>query len=69
MSQHMPEERTRLYSDRPFLVYTNLGDKDNFVSVKQFATRKEAEAWIVYQSAERPAHYQVIHQSEFDTGA
>jgi len=67
VSQNTPEERTRIYSDRPFLVYTNLGDQDNFVSVKQFATRKEAEAWIVYQSAERPAYYEVIHQSEFDT--
>ena len=67
MSQSTPEEGTCTYSDRPFLVYTNLGKKNDFLPVKQFATRKEAEAWIVYQSAERPAYYEVIHQSEFDT--
>ena len=65
MSQHKPEAPVPTYSDRPFLVYTNLGNQDNFVPVKQFASRKEAEAWIVYQSAERPGYYEV--QSEFDT--
>jgi len=67
MSQSTPEEGTRTYSDRPFLVYTNFGVKNDFMAVKQFATRKEADDWIVYQSAERPAYYEVIHQSEFDT--
>lgn len=67
MSQNTPEERTRTYSDRPFLVYTNLGNEDSFVPVKQFASRKEAEDWIDLQSAERPGYYEVIHQSEFGT--
>jgi hypothetical protein len=67
MSQHTPKERTRIYSDRPFVVYTNLGNEDNFVPVKQFASLKEAEDWIDFQSAERPGSYAVIRQSDFDT--
>ena len=67
MSQSTPEEGTRTYSDRPFLVYTNFGVKNDFMAVKQFATRREADDWIDYQSAERPAYYEVIHQSEFET--
>ena len=66
VSQPTPELAVRTYSSRPFLVYTNLGDEDNFVPVKQFATRKEAEDWMVMQAAERPGYYEVIHQSEFD---
>ena len=65
MSQRTSEDETRTYSDRPFLVYTNFGGKNDFMAVKQFATREEADDWIVYQSAERPAYYEVIHQSEF----
>ena len=67
MSQSTPEERTPTYSDRPFLVYANLGNEDNRGPIKQFASRKEAEEWIVLISAERPDSYDVIHQSEFDT--
>ena len=66
MSQSTPEERTPTYSDRPFLVYANLGNEDNRVAIKQFASRNEAEAWIGLISAERPDCYEVIHQSEFD---
>ena len=66
MSRHTPEEPTRIYSDRPYLVYANLGEKGDRVAIKQFASRKEAEEWIVLISAERPDCYDVIHQSEFE---
>lgn len=57
------------YSDYPFHVFANIGDLDNLVSVKQFATKHEAEAWIVRQKAERPGYYEVIHEVEFDETA
>lgn len=52
-------------SHLPYLVYTNYGPENDFIPVKQFATRNEAEAWIERQKAEMPAYYEVIHQSEF----
>ena len=51
----------------PFHAYANLGDKDNLISVKRFATRNEAAAWIVQLEIERPGYYTIIHESEFDT--
>jgi hypothetical protein len=59
------QSNTKL-SPLPFLVYTNYGPENDFIPVKQFATRQEAEAWIVRQNAEVPAYYEVIHQSEFE---
>ncbi len=44
------------YSDYPFHVFANIGDLDNLVSVKQFSTQGDAEAWIVRQQAERPGY-------------
>jgi hypothetical protein len=38
-------------------VFANIGDEDNLISVKQFATTKEASAWIEQQRLERPGHY------------
>jgi len=57
------------YSDYPFHVFANIGDLDHLVSVKQFSTKGDAEAWIVRQQAERPGYYEVIHEVEFDAGA
>jgi len=53
-------------SELPFHVYANIGDEDNLISVKQFATRAEAKAWIEQQQKERPGYYTVIHEDEFD---
>jgi hypothetical protein len=52
----------------PIHVFANIGDEDNLVSVKQFATGLEAEAWIEQQKLERPGYYTIIHESEFDAG-
>jgi hypothetical protein len=57
------------YSDRPIHVFANIGDEDNLVSVKQFATGAEAEAWMKQQKSERPGYYTIIHEWEFDAGA
>lgn len=67
MSQHTPDVRTRSYSDCPWLVYANIGDEDNLIPVKQFASRAEAEAWIKLIEVERPGYYNVTHESEFGT--
>jgi hypothetical protein len=39
----------------PFHAYANIGDEDNLISVKRFATRNEAAAWIVHESEFDPA--------------
>jgi hypothetical protein len=59
------EQTSTSPSHRPYLVYTNYGPENDFIPVKQFATRKEAEDWVERQNAELPAYYEVIHQSEF----
>lgn len=51
----------------PFHAYANIGDEDNLVSVKRFATKKDAEAWIEQLAIERPGYYMVIHESGFGT--
>lgn len=51
----------------PFHAYANIGDEDNLISVKRFATREDAEAWIKQLEIERPGYYTVIHESEFGT--
>jgi hypothetical protein len=51
----------------PFHAYANIGDEDNLVSVKRFATKPEAAAWIEQLEKERPGYYTIIHESEFDT--
>lgn len=56
------------YSDHPFHVYGSDED-DILLSVKQFATEAEAEAWMAPLALERPGHYTVIHEREFDEGA
>ena len=53
----------------PFHAYANIDDEDNLISVKRFATQKEAEAWIAQLEIERPGYYTVIHESEYDTCA
>jgi hypothetical protein len=50
-------------------VYANIGDEDNLISVKQFATRTEAKAWMDQQKKERPGYYEILHESEFDCSA
>jgi len=49
-----------------FHVYANIGNEDNLISVKQFATRAEANAWMDQQKKERPGYYEILHESEFD---
>jgi len=53
----------------PIHVYANIGDEDNLISVKQFAMRAEAKAWMDQQKKERPGYYEIIHESEFDCSA
>jgi len=50
-------------------VFANIGDEDNLISVKQFATTSEAKAWIEQQRPERPGHYHIAHEDEFDACA
>ena len=52
-----------------FHVYANIGDEDNLISVKQFATRVEAKVWMDQQKKERPGNYEILHESEFDYSA
>ena len=56
------------YTDYPFHVYGSDED-DILLSVKQFASEAEAEAWMAPLALERPGHYTVIHEREFDEGA
>jgi hypothetical protein len=51
----------------PFHAYANIGNEDNLISIKRFATKQEAEAWIGQLEIERPGYYTVIHESEFGT--
>ncbi|HXT65599.1 MAG TPA: hypothetical protein VN657_02335 [Nitrospiraceae bacterium] len=44
----------------PFHAYANIGDEDNLISVKRFATRHEAAAWIVQLEVGRPGYYTII---------
>jgi hypothetical protein len=50
-------------------VCANIGDEDNLISVKQFATRAEAKVWMDQQKKERPGYYEILHESEFDCSA
>ena len=50
----------------PFHAYANIGNEDNLISVKQFATRAEAKAWMDQQKKEGPGYYEILHESEFD---
>ena len=56
-------------SSANLLFHANIGDKDNLISVKQFATRAEAKAWMDQRKKERPGYYEIIHESEFDCSA
>lgn len=49
--------------------YANMGDEDNLISFKQFATRTEAKAWMDQQKKERSGYYEILHESEFDCSA
>ena len=51
----------------PFHAYANIGDKDNLISIKRFATKLEAAAWIEQLEKERPGYYTIIHEPEFCT--
>jgi hypothetical protein len=57
------------YSELSVHVFANIVDSDNLISVKQFATRTEAKAWMDQQKMERPGYYEIIHESEFDCSA
>lgn len=50
----------------PIHVFANIGDEDNLISVKQFATTSEAQTWIDLQQLERPGYYCVVSEDEFD---
>jgi hypothetical protein len=47
-------QRSASFPYRPFHVYANIGDEDNLISVRRFATRTKAEAWMFEQKKERP---------------
>ena len=51
----------------PIHVFANIGDEDNLILVKQFATTREAKAWIEEQRLERPGHYHIVSEDEFGT--
>jgi hypothetical protein len=53
----------------PIHVFANIGDEDNLISVKQFATTSEAKTWIEQQQLERPGHYHIASEDEFDACA
>ena len=60
------------HGQAPFLpihVFANIGDEDNLISVKQFATTKEAQSWVDQQRLERPGHYHIMSKDEFGTCA
>jgi hypothetical protein len=50
-------------------VFANVGDQDNLITVKVFATTKEASVWIEQQRLERPGHYHIASEDEFDACA
>jgi len=55
--------------DRRIHVFANIGDEDNLISVKQFATTTEAKAWIGQQQLERPRNYHIASEDKFDACA
>lgn len=63
------EERPARFPYRPCHVYANIGGEDNLSSVKRFATRTKAEAWMFEQRKERPGYDEILHESEFDCSA
>ena len=52
--------------DLPVHVFSNFGVRDNVISVKQFATTREARAWVEQLEKERPGYYCIIDKNEID---
>jgi len=63
------EQSTTTPLHLPAHAYANIGDEHNLISVKPFATRAEAKAWMDQQKKERPGYYEIIHESDFDCSA
>ena len=57
------------YSELSVHVFANIGNEDNLISVKQFATTKEAQAWIDQMKIERPGTYVITSEMEMDQSA
>lgn len=53
----------------PVHVFTNLGGLHEMTSVKQFASTREAQAWIDLMKPERPDCYCIVDEMELDQSA
>jgi hypothetical protein len=57
------------YSELPVHVFTNLGGSPHMTSINQFATLREAQAWIDLMKHERPECYCIVDEMELDESA
>jgi hypothetical protein len=57
------------YSELHIHVFANIGDEDNLISVKQFATSRDAQVWIDQMKIERPGTYIITSEMEMDQSA